>query len=148
MNNITLQRATLDDIETFIDIEKTGLGLQTYSTMTEKDEVEKIITNSEVYLIKKEGVVAGNVSFEIKSPEHAYIDGLILKPEFQGQGIAREAMNLIMEKVKDYKRIDLVTHPKNTKAIMLYLSLGFEIEAWKDNYFDDGEPRIVLAINK
>ena len=43
------------------------------------------------------------------------------------------------------KRIDLVTHPHNSKIIGLYLSYGFIIEAWKDNHFGDGEPRIVLA---
>ena len=54
-----------------------------------------------------------------------YIGGLVVSPRFQGQGIAREAMIIVLEKFKDVKRIDLVTHPDNIGAVNLYQSLGF-----------------------
>jgi len=43
------------------------------------------------------------------------------------------------------KRIELVTHPDNP-ALKLYESLGFTVESRKENYWGDGEPRLVLAI--
>ena len=70
---------------------------------------------------------------------------MVINPRFQGQGIAREAMMIILEKFKDVKRIDLLTHPDNIKAINLYQSLGFMAESRKENYYGDGEPRIVIA---
>ncbi len=33
--------------------------------------------------------------------------------------------------------MDIVTHPKNTPALKLYLKYGFKIESWKDNYYGD-----------
>jgi ribosomal protein S18 acetylase RimI-like enzyme len=38
-----------------------------------------------------------------------------------------------------------VAHPENEIALGLYMSLGFEIESRQENFFGDGEPRLVLA---
>ena len=64
---------------------------------------------------------------------------------FKAKGLRVEAMTLALEKFKDVKRIDLVTHPDNIRAINLYQSLGFITESRKENYYGDGEPRIVMA---
>jgi ribosomal protein S18 acetylase RimI-like enzyme len=52
---------------------------------------------------------------------------------------------MILEELKDYKRIELVTHPDNKSAIKLYFSFGFLTEKQMENYFGDGEPRILMA---
>jgi len=69
---------------------------------------------------------------------------LVIHPNFQGQGIGREAVLFRLEKLKGVKRVWLVTHPENFKIINLYQSLGFKIEKRLENYFGDGEPRIIL----
>ena len=69
-------------------------------------------------------------------------------PEFQGQGVAREVLTRLLKELKDVKRVDLVTHPDNQKALQLYQSLGFIVESRKENYFGDGEPRLILANKK
>ena len=83
--------------------------------------------------------------YEKNDNGNIYIGGLVVSPRFQGQGIAREAMIIVLEKFKDVKRIDLVTHPDNIGAVNLYQSLGFIAESRKENYYGDGEPRIVMA---
>jgi ribosomal protein S18 acetylase RimI-like enzyme len=146
--NIQLKRAALDDVATYQALEKSVAGLKTYSALLEEQEIIDEITNKIVYLIKDGDETLGSISYEMKSEEHAYIDGLLIDPKFQGKGVARKAMEVILEELKKIKRIDLVTHPRNTPAIRLYLSLGFVIESWKDNYFGDGEPRISMAFIK
>ena len=42
------------------------------------------------------------------------------------------------------KAIITVTHPQNTGAIILYLEHGFKIVGWKDDYYGDGQPRLML----
>jgi len=76
------------------------------------------------------------------------LSGLMVKPEFQGKGIGREAMRQVLEEVSDVERIWLATHPSNTPAIKLYLSFGFIIEEKIENYFGDGEPRIIMSRKK
>jgi ribosomal-protein-alanine N-acetyltransferase len=55
-------------------------------------------------------------------------------------------MSFILEKCKGTDRIDLVTHPENKNALQLYMSLGFKVESRRENYFGDGEPRLVLVL--
>lgn len=54
-------------------------------------------------------------------------------------------MSILLKKMSEYPRIELVAHPHNSPAILLYLSLGFIIESWENNYFDDGEPRLIMV---
>lgn len=148
MSDITFQKATIEDIDKFIEIEKTAVELKVYSGIIDKEEAKEEIENNEVYFILKDNKIVGSTEYQIKSSKHAYLGGLVILPEFQGQGIAREAAKFRLEKLKNMDRVDLVTHPRNSKIIMLYLSLGFYIESWKDNYYGDGEPRLVLALSR
>ena len=66
-------------------------------------------------------------------------------PAYRGQGIARAAMEFIMEKCAGSWRIHLVTHPENFRSIPLYESFGFVIESRIENFYGDGEPRIIMA---
>ncbi len=150
MSDISFLKATIEDedIDKFIEIEKTAAGLRVYSGIIDPEEAKEEIENNEVYFILKDNKIVGSTEYQIKGPKHAYLGGLVVLPEFQGQGIAREAAKFSLEKLKDIDRVDLVTHPHNSKIITLYLSLGFYIESWKDNYYGDGEPRLVLVRQK
>jgi len=144
-SKITFKRATADDIDEFLRIEKSTIGLKIYSRISDKEEALEEIKNNEVYFIIKNNKIIGSCEYQIKGVDEAYISGLVILPEFQDQGIARQAIEFRLNKLKNIKRIWLVTHPHNSKVIRMYLSYGFIIESWKDNYFGDGEPRIVLA---
>ncbi|PIR57660.1 MAG: hypothetical protein COU71_02920 [Parcubacteria group bacterium CG10_big_fil_rev_8_21_14_0_10_38_31] len=149
--NINLRKATPSDIPTLLIIERSVAGKNTYSPMLETDEWEEEFQKSDVYLIEHDGVVVGNISYKKKGENNVYISGLAIAPRFQGLGIAKEAMIQILEKLKDITditRIDLVTHPDNVIALKLYQSLGFIIESRKENFYGDGEPRLVLALQK
>ena len=143
---IYLQKATIEDIPTLISIENKLVGIKTVSTITTEkgwlDEFKNI--NGKIYLILKDGVVVGDTSYERKPDGSAYLSGLVIEPQFQGQGIGKEVMRLTMEDLKDVKIITLMTHPENKVAINLYLSFGFVIKGRKENYFGDGEPRIEM----
>ena len=147
MQKISLQRATTEDIDTYLLIERSvGAGhSKTYSGVTNEKEARDEIEKNTVYLIKKDDLVVGSIQYQLEGRDRAHITGLVVDPRFQEQGIGREALTQIFDELKDARRIDLVTHPHNTPAIMLYLSFGFVIESWKDDYFGDGEPRIVLS---
>jgi len=147
-NNINLKKATLSDIPTLIGIEKSVAGTNIYSPMLESDEWKEELQKGDVYLIEHDGVVAGNISYREKDKNHVYISGLAINPRFQGRGIAREVMIRILEKLKNVSRVDMVTHPDNVRALKLYQSLGFIIKSRKENFYGDGEPRMVLVLKK
>lgn len=147
-NFISFQRVILEDIQILLDIEKTAAGLKTYSIYTTEKEITDYINNNVVYFIKNNDKIVGSISYKIKDKNHIYQSGLILKPEFQKQGLAKYAMAKLLEEVKDYRIINLVVHPDNISAIKLYESFGFIIKNRKENYYNDDEPRLVMVLEK
>jgi len=148
-SEINLKRATIEDVDSILAVERSVEGIKIYSAMTNRDEVAEDVVKNFVYLIERGGKVVGNISYELGDGNHAYLSGLAIMPEFQRQGIAREAVKRILDILKETKFISLVTHPENEKSISLYTSLGFKKDGEpKDNYFGDGQPRIRMVLKK
>ncbi len=145
---IVLHKATAQDVDDFLVLENSVDGTHTYSAMTNREEALKDFEENTVYLIKKGNAVVGNISYKIESSSHVHISGLVIAPLFQGRGIGKEALETILKEHKNVERVDLVTHPENTRAIALYESLGFKVESQKENYYGDGEPRLVMVLEK
>ncbi len=106
------------------------------------------IANNVVYLVCDADRIVGSVMYEMKASDHAYLSGLVIKPDAQGRGIGKRAMMKVLEELRDVPLIDLVTHPDNDRAIKLYEALGFTISERIENYFGDGEPRVRMILDK
>jgi ribosomal-protein-alanine N-acetyltransferase len=144
---ISTHEASEADMDVLIDIERSVAKTKTYSPMvTERAWKEELAENT-VEVIMLGDVTVGSIAYEEKSPDHIYISGIIVRPEYQGKGIATTAIKEVLAKYPDAERVDLVTHPDNP-ALKLYESLGFVVEERKENYWGDGEPRLVLARTK
>lgn len=142
---ITLERATPADLEVFMALEQSVKNPKTYpSSSTQEDALDEL-TKSKVYFIKKNGQVVGNIGYEMKAGDNAEITGLMVDPRYQNQGIGREALTAVLDELKRINRIELVTHPENENALSLYQSLGFHIESRVEDYYGDGQPRLVLV---
>lgn len=144
---ITLQKATYKDIDIFISLERNAAHPKMYRGIADSKTMLDKLKNNIVYLIKKDEIIVGIIRYRIVNKNHIHISGVVVHSDFQGQGIARSALAILLEDLKSFKRTDLVTHPQNSKAIRLYLSFGFIIESWKDNFYGDGEPRITLVLH-
>jgi len=141
------ERATREDIPVLIEIEKSVEKTKTYSPMDTEKEWEEELETCTVYILKEGNIPVGSIAYEEKSLDHIYISGIIVRPEFQGKGIATRAIKEVLDTYPTASRIDLVTHPENS-ALKLYESLGFKVESRKENYFGDGEPRLVLVLSR
>ena len=73
---------------------------------------------------------------------------MTIVPQHRQKGIARIAFEKVLNDPKEKKEWRLVTHPKNTASLLIYLKAGFKIDKWIDNYFGDGQPRLLLIKNK
>lgn len=143
-----LKRATAKDVDEYLDIERSIDGTPTYLATTDPKEALAEIKNNIAYLISENGHIVGSVMYQMKTPDHARISGLAIRPDFQNRGIGRAVMTKILEELKDIPNIDLVTHPDNDRAIKLYESLGFTLGERIENYFGDGEPRVVMTFKQ
>jgi ribosomal-protein-alanine N-acetyltransferase len=144
---IAMQEASESDIPTLLEIEHSVSNTNTYSAMLTEAEWKEELQKGITYLIKEGEDVAGLISYEQRSPDHIYISGLAVKPEYQGKGIARYSLTRLLSEHPGTKRFDLVTHPDGP-GLKLYQSLGFQVEERKEDYYGDGEPRVIAALTR
>lgn len=145
---INLRKATIGDIEILLSIEKSLLNSKTYSAMATEGEWKEELSKSTVYVIEKDGIAVGDISYELKENGHAHISGLAIMPDFQGQGIGREALTKILEELNGFKLIDLAVHHENVSALKLYESFGFVAKERIENFYGDGEPRSIMVLER
>lgn len=106
-----------------------------------KEEVD-YLQNSEICVAFEGTKIIGFIAYEVQQ-DSVEIMSLAVIPEHQKKGVGKLLLNQILGKLKN-RKIHLVTHPKNTPAIILYLKLGFEIYGLNENYYGDGQPRLLL----
>lgn len=141
---LSFRKATSEDADAFVALEDT-VSPGMYNSIFDTEGALEEFAKNEVYLIYKGDELVGSTEFRMISPDHAHLASVVVHPDYQGQGIAREAALFRLEKLKGVKKIDLVTHPENFKIINLYQSLGFKIEGQIEKYFAYRDPGVVLV---
>lgn len=144
---ISLRLARTADVPILIGLERSVAGSHIYSPMLEAHEWEEELARAKVFLVEKNSMVVGNVSYEQMPDASVYISGLVIDPQFQGRGLARRALREVLEQLREAKEVWLVTHPENAPAINLYQSLGFVAQERIENYYGDGEPRVKMVLH-
>lgn len=109
---------------------------------TKVEEEISFLQNSTVYLYFDGSLPIGFFAFAPKDKK-VELKTICLIPLYQGKGIGKNMMEKFFS-LNDGKNIVLVTHPENSQALKLYLHEGFVIKAWKDNYYGNGQPRLIL----
>ncbi|PIQ71447.1 hypothetical protein COV87_03395 [Candidatus Roizmanbacteria bacterium CG11_big_fil_rev_8_21_14_0_20_37_16] len=105
------------------------------------EEEVNYLQSSVIYVAYESTKAIGFVAYEDK--QDIEIMSLAVIPEYQKNGIGKLLLNQVLSVLKN-RKIHLVTHPRNTPAIVLYLKLGFIIYGLKENYYGDGQPRLLL----
>lgn len=102
------------------------------------EEMEKIISSNEWYcyfLKDKNNTILGLVELSSRnivdgclSSPVAYLEGLYLKPAYQGKGNGREVIAMILEWCRDRGFSELATDTEitNTNAQNFYQAVGFQ----------------------
>lgn len=95
-----------------------------------------------VYLVYEDVTPIGLFAYKTEK-NMVEVRQINLLPQFQGKGYGKKMMKKLLDLAKGHD-IWLVAHPRNISAIVLYLKSGFEISGWKDNYYGNGQPRLIL----
>lgn len=101
------------------------------------------LKESEVFALYENGVVVGFFAYR-QGENDVELLVIAVDPQKQGNGYGKMLIAKLLELTKN-RTVRLVTHPKNSGAIRFYLKSGFTISGWKDNYYGDGQPRLLLA---
>jgi len=148
LSKFVFEQATENQADMLVEFEQTIAVPKLYSKPLDLPGAIKEIQENIYYFIKHDGVLVGTAAYCKREDGSCYISNMAVGPAYRGQGIARAALELLMDKCANSHRIDLVTHPENFRSIPLYESFGFVIESRIENYYGDGEPRVVMAKGK
>ncbi len=98
----------------------------------------------------RKGEVVGFITCVRKTGQEkhiAYIGPVVVKPGKGGEGVGKELMEFLLNKLKftsRFKRVELVVNSDNRRAVDFFRNQGFEIEAVlkkhterNGEYFDD-----------
>jgi len=102
----------------------------------------KYLEGCEVYLAYAKDVPAGVLAF-VREKGRIEVKQILVVPSFQKKGYGRKFVGKLKE-LTTGEPVWFVTHPRNAPAIILYLKSGYRITGWKDNYYGDGQPRIIF----
>ena len=143
---ITFKKATKNDLEIILEVEKSQATNKLYSYLSTIEVVEKYLNENTIYFIFVDKKIAGLIMYSLDEKYCAELTGFIVLPEFINQGVGAYALEIILKEIseKNAKQIELKVHPENNKALRMYVKQGFEVRERLENVFGDGEPRLLL----
>lgn len=143
---ISLKKATLQkDLDTLFNLDVKSFNRPFDYPAKSKDDVTKYLGDAIIYLCYIKGDVVGSFSYKRKKDGSYDFLQMVVLPKYQGKGVGKYMTKKMLEKLKG-KKVYTATHPLNIPAIILYLKNGFQIYGFKDNYYGDGEPRLLLRL--
>lgn len=145
--NIILKEEKISEIlPTIFNLDEKIFTEKYHRRSSTMDELSGHLKDCKVYMAYDQKKPIGYISYRQKDNDIELMD-LAVIPEYQNKGIGTLLMNTLLENIKR-QNITLATHPFNSQAIRFYLKFGFKIAKWKDNYFGNNQPRLILIKEK
>ena len=81
-------------------------------------------------------------------PGIAWILSLAVSDSVRGEGVGKSLVQKAVEAMREraFRGVRLTTHPGNV-AVGLYRKLGFSVVSEEADYFQDNEPRVLMAMS-
>jgi ribosomal protein S18 acetylase RimI-like enzyme len=140
-----LKRADLADADAIVQFESAVRNDKFYGKPLDHAATQSEIKANDYYLILTHGRIVATGALRTRDDGRAYLSNIAVHPEMRRQGLARGMMVHLLSCCDDARSIDLAVHPDNRPALTLYTSLNFAPMRCQENYFGDGEPRLIMS---
>lgn len=142
--NINIKKVKLDAFApTIFEIVKQSFNRDFDPPTESLQEVLDYLEGCELFGVFDEEEAIGYFGFKLHKDGKVELKSIALHPDYQGKGIGKKMMLSLKSEVGK-KTVWLVVHPKNVGAIASYLRSGFIPSGWKEDFFGDGEPRLLM----
>lgn len=121
--------------------EVTELGTMLNPNFSKLFHIENLNPNETIYIYKENNINKGFIHIQ-NGIDIIDLLNIIVKPEFQNQGIGSILLKYIIDNKQD-KKIMLEVRSKNINAIKLYQKYDFKIINIRKNYYKDDDAIIM-----
>ena len=121
--------------------EVTELGTMLNPNFSKLFHIENLNPNETIYIYKENNINKGFIHIQ-NGLDIIDLLNIIVKPEYQNQGIGSVLLKYIIDNKQD-KKIMLEVKSKNINAIKLYQKYDFKIINIRKNYYKDDDAIIM-----
>lgn len=131
-----ISKLTKEEVQEVIE-----LGTMLNLNFSKLFHIENLNPNETIYIYKENNINKGLIHIQ-NGIDIIDLLNIIVKPEFQNQGIGSILLKYIIDNKKD-KKIMLEVRSKNINAIKLYQKYDFKIINIRKNYYKDDDAIIM-----
>ena len=117
------------------------LGTMLNPNFSKLFHIENLNPNETIYIYKENNIIKGFIHIQ-NGLDIIDLLNIIVKPEYQNQGIGSVLLKYIIDNKQD-KKIMLEVRSKNINAIKLYQKYDFKIINIRKNYYKDDDAIIM-----
>lgn len=117
------------------------LGTMLNPNFSKLFHIENLNPNETIYIYKENNIIKGFIHTQ-NGLDIIDLLNIIVKPEYQNQGIGSVLLKYIIDNKQD-KKIMLEVRSKNINAIKLYQKYDFKIINIRKNYYKDDDAIIM-----
>jgi ribosomal protein S18 acetylase RimI-like enzyme len=139
-----LKRAAAADLGMVVDFEREVINETLYGKQLDHAASKSEIDTNEYYLYLRNGRLIATGALCQRENGSAYLSNIAVHPELRRQGVARAMVSHLLVLCDGATSVDLAVHPENHAARALYVSLGFSATQIRENFFGDGQPRMIM----
>jgi ribosomal protein S18 acetylase RimI-like enzyme len=140
-----LKRADAIDSDGIVSFEAEVMDRRLYGKPLDHAAALAEVQANQYFLdVRHERIVATG-AWRRRDDGTVYLSNIAVHPEQRRQGLARAMMLHLLSYCSHAASIDLAVHPDNEAARALYASLGFNVSKRVENFFGDGEPRLIMV---
>ena len=131
-----ISKLTKEEVQEVIE-----LGAMLNPNFSKLFHIENLNPNETIYLYKENNINKGFIHIQ-NGLDIIDLLNIIVKPEYQNQGIGSVLLKYIIDNKQD-KKIMLEVRSKNINAIKLYQKYDFKIINIRKNYYKDDDAIIM-----
>ena len=140
-----LKRADTFEVDRIVAFEAEVMNRKLYGQPLDREAARSEINTNEYYLDLRDGYLVATGALRHREDASAYLSNIAVHPKVRRQGFARAMMRHLLSICVTAPSIDLAVHPDNQPALTLYTSVGFAPTHRHENFFGDGEPRLIMV---
>jgi ribosomal protein S18 acetylase RimI-like enzyme len=143
-----VRRAGSNDVEAIISFEADVMNLRNlrlYGRPLDHAAALSEVQANEYFLHVRHERIAATGAWCRRDDGTVYLSNIAVRADLRRQGLARIMMLHLLDCCSEAAAVDLAVRPENEAACSLYRSPGFKRSRQVENFFGDGEPRLIIA---